>query len=147
MGKIAIVALGASAERYFRVAEMSGNTSFLFDEVWAVNGFGHVFACDRVFHMDDVRVQALRAKAGNKKITHLLEWLRATKIPVYTSRVLPKEPDNSRITELKSVISIISTKESEQYRETLQRELDTLEIEKELIEVGGFESLVEFPMQ
>src|SRR3990167_8150301 len=125
MGKIAIVALGASAERYFRVAEMSGNTSFLFDEVWAVNGFGHVFACDRVFHMDDVRVQALRAKAGNKKVTHLLEWLRATKIPVITSRVLPKEPDLARIEEVKRVVSVLPAESQELGK--AKAELATLE--------------------
>ena len=152
MAKIAIVALGVSADRYFRVAEMSGNTSFLFDEVWVINGFGHVFACDRVFHMDDVRVQALRAKAGNKKVANLLEWLRVTKIPVVTSRVLAKEPDLERLEECKRIISILPVSRSEPNQpateyERAKAELDTLEIEKELIDAGGFESLVEFPMQ
>jgi hypothetical protein len=150
VSKIAIVALGLSADRYFRVAEISGNTSFLFDEVWTVNGFGHVFACDRVFHMDDVRVQAIRAKAGNAKIGHLLEWLRRTKIPVYTSRPLPKLPDLEGIEDAKRILAVLPKETDGQPNQEYARanaQLATLEVEKELLDAGGFESLIAYPLQ
>jgi hypothetical protein len=55
--------------------------------VWAINALGDVLACDRVFHMDDVRVQEVRAAAqpdGN--IANMLGWLRTHPGPIYTSR-------------------------------------------------------------
>jgi hypothetical protein len=55
------------------------------DEVWAVNSYGDVLACDRIFHMDDVRIQEQRA-VNNKKIGNMLAWMKTTHIPIYTSR-------------------------------------------------------------
>ena len=61
------------------------------DEVWGVNSYGDVLACDRIFHMDDVRVQEQRA-ANNPKIANMLAYLKVTSIPVYTSRSHPDYP-------------------------------------------------------
>lgn len=85
--RVAIVALGPSYLEYIRLAEGIGNRDNLFDEVWAINGFGYVIQCDRVFHMDDVRIQQIRAEGGNKKIASMLDWMKAHPGPIYTSRV------------------------------------------------------------
>jgi uncharacterized membrane protein YecN with MAPEG domain len=39
---------------------MGGRHKFC-DETWVINAFGDILACDRVFHMDDVRIQEIRA--------------------------------------------------------------------------------------
>lgn len=90
--RIAVVALGPSGTDYVRVAETAGDKKQLFDEVWAINGFGGVLQCDRTFHMDDVRVQEKRAEGGNQKIGNMLKMLKQHPGPVYTSRVHPDYP-------------------------------------------------------
>lgn len=145
MSRIAIVAMGLSAHAYLRVAERSGNRTKMFDEVWVVNGFGHVFQYDRMFHMDDIRLQAMRGKNGNMKIGRLVEWLRTAKGPIYTSRLLPETgASQEQIVELRKVIGVLPEGEE---REARIAELATKEIEAELIAGGGFEGLVAFPMQ
>jgi hypothetical protein len=39
------------------------------DEVWAINALGDIVQCDRIFHMDDVRIQEIRAAARPKAIS------------------------------------------------------------------------------
>lgn len=90
--RIAIVALGQSGLDYVRLTEGVGGQMHLFDEVWAINGFGSILQCDRVFHMDDVRIQEARAKSGNKKIANMLKWMKKHPGPIYTSRVHPDYP-------------------------------------------------------
>lgn len=84
--RIAIVALGPSSLDYVRLVEGIGNRKLAFDEVWSINGYGFVLQCDRIFHMDDVRIQEIRAKGGNKKIAAMLEWMKTHPGPIYTSR-------------------------------------------------------------
>lgn len=64
-----------------------GNRRWFADEVWAINSLGDVLACDRVFHMDDVRIQEIRAaRRPRSNIAAMLEWLKRHPGPVYTSR-------------------------------------------------------------
>jgi hypothetical protein len=119
---VAILGLGPSLEAYVDVTKRFGNRRVMFDEVWAINAAADVIQCDRVFHMDDVRIQEMRAKrraehqaaararlASGDEITDaerdeievtlapdnigpMLEWLRAHPGPVYTSRSHPDYP-------------------------------------------------------
>jgi hypothetical protein len=82
---VSIVALGPSSHSYLTMMEGLGGRHAFCDEVWAVNSYGDVLACDRIFHMDDVRIQEQRA-VNNKKIGNMLAWMKATHIPIYTSR-------------------------------------------------------------
>lgn len=90
---VAILALGPSVNEFLEIAKRKGGRSRFCDEVWAVNALGNVFDCDMVFHMDDVRIQEIRAAAnpaGN--IAAMLPWLKASKVPVVTSRAHPDYP-------------------------------------------------------
>ena len=90
---VVILGLGPSLESYVdRVKRMGGRHAFA-DEVWGVNAVGGVLQCDRVFHMDDVRIQEIRAAAQpQSNIARMLEWLRKHPGPVYTSRPHPDYP-------------------------------------------------------
>lgn len=91
--RVAIVALGASAENYMRAVETAGGKEVLFDETWAINGFGNVFRADRTFAMDDIKVQEARGASGNLKIGNLAGSLKNLPGPVYTSRAYPDYPN------------------------------------------------------
>lgn len=85
---VAIVGLGPSAKEYFELTMRLGGRRGMADETWAINALGDVLACDRVFHMDDVAVQELRAAANpGSNIARMLEWLRLHPGPIYTSVV------------------------------------------------------------
>lgn len=91
--RVAIVALGATAEWYMDNVKRLGGRHVFADEVWAINAMGDVIACDLVFHMDDVRIQEIRAAAKpNSSIAQMLKWLKTSKIPVMTSRSHPDYP-------------------------------------------------------
>ena len=63
------------------------------DEVWAINALGDVFDCDLIFHMDDVRIQEIRAAAAPaSNIAAMLKWIKTSKVPVVTSRSHPDYP-------------------------------------------------------
>ena len=52
-----------------------------------------MFACDLVFHMDDVRIQEIRAEAKpDSNIAAMLKWIRTSPVPVVTSRRHPGYP-------------------------------------------------------
>lgn len=90
---VAILALGPSVGSYLEFTKRIGGRSKFADEVWGINAIGDVFLCDRVFHMDDVRIQEIRGAArpdGN--IAALLPWLKQHPGPVYTSRPHPDYP-------------------------------------------------------
>lgn len=90
---VAIVALGSTAEVYMDVVKRFGRRGAYCDEVWGVNAIGDVIACDRVFHMDDVRIQEIRAEARpDSNIAEMLKWLKTTNVPVMTSRAHPDYP-------------------------------------------------------
>lgn len=90
---IAIVGLGPSSAQYLEICKVLGGRHKLCDETWAINGYGDVLACDRVFHMDDVRVQQVRAAAQpDSNIAAMLEWLKKHPGPIMTSRAHPDYP-------------------------------------------------------
>jgi hypothetical protein len=60
---IAILGLGPSVRQYLELTKRAGGRSAFCTETWGINALGDVFACDRIFHMDDVRIQEIRAAA------------------------------------------------------------------------------------
>ena len=90
---MAIVGLGPSMATYVEVCRQLGGRHVLADETWVINGLGDVLAHDRVFHMDDVRIQEIRAAAApDSNIANMLRWMRAHPGPIYTSRAHPDYP-------------------------------------------------------
>lgn len=93
MSHIAILGLGPSVRQYLEIVKRCGGRQAFCDEVWAINALGDVFACDKIFHLDDVRVQQIRADAApQSNIAMMLKWLKTTKTPVITSRLHPDYP-------------------------------------------------------
>lgn len=91
--RVAILGLGPSVTQYLELTKRVGGRHKHFDEVWAINALGDVFACDRIFHMDDVRIQEIRAAAApDSNIAALLPWLKAHPGPIITSRAHPDYP-------------------------------------------------------
>lgn len=90
---VAILGLGPSSAQYVAIAKSLGGRRKYCDEVWGINAFGDVLICDRVFHMDDVRIQEIRAAAApESNIAGMLEWLRKHPGPTVTSRLHPDYP-------------------------------------------------------
>lgn len=90
---IAILGLGASVTQYLEQTKRAGGRRKFCDETWAINALGDVFACDLVFHMDDVRIQEIRAAAAPaSNIAALLAWIKTSPVPVVTSRAHPDYP-------------------------------------------------------
>jgi len=90
---IAIIGLGPSAEKFMDYAKRLGGRSQYCDEVWTINALGDVLACDLVVHMDDVRVQQIRADANpDSNIAAMLRWMKTSKTPILTSRAHPDYP-------------------------------------------------------
>jgi len=83
---VAILGLGPSIHTYTdRVMRMGGRKAFC-DEVWAINALGNVIDCDRIFHMDQVEIQELRAaEQPNSNIAEMVKWLKTHPGPIYTS--------------------------------------------------------------
>jgi len=90
---VAILGLGPSVKQYLEITKRLGGRRAYCDETWGINALGDVFACDRIFHMDDVRIQQIRADAKpDSNIARMLDWLKTTKTPVVTSRAHPDYP-------------------------------------------------------
>lgn len=84
---IAILGLGPSLEEYVNIAKRLGDRKKFADQTWGINAVGSVIHCDKVFHMDDVRIQQIRADAApESNIAAMLEWLRSYAGEVITSR-------------------------------------------------------------
>lgn len=84
---VAILGLGPSLEQYVDIAKRLGCRSKVADEIWGINALGSVIQCDRVFHMDDVRIQQIRSDARpQSNIAAMLGWLKKHPGPIYTSR-------------------------------------------------------------
>ena len=87
---VSILGLGPSLNEYTNISKRLGGRNQYCDETWAINALGAVVQCDRIFHMDDVRVQEIRAEAKpESNIAAMLEWMRTTDIPIMTSRPHP----------------------------------------------------------
>lgn len=90
---VAILGLGPSLEAFVDLTKRLGGRHAYCDEVWGINAVGGVVQCDRVIHMDDVRVQEVRARAKpESNIARMLEWLRVSPVPVITSALHPEYP-------------------------------------------------------
>lgn len=90
---IAILGLGPSVRQYAEVTKRLGGRHAFCDETWAINALGDVYQCDRIFHMDDVRIQQIRADAKpESNIARMLDFLKKTSVPVVTSRAHPDYP-------------------------------------------------------
>lgn len=90
---VVILGLGPSLETYVDIVKRMGARHAFADEVWGINAVGDIVQCDRVFHMDDVRIQEIRAAAKpNSNIAAMLGWLKTHPGPVYTSRPHPDYP-------------------------------------------------------
>lgn len=84
---VCILGLGPSLGQYLEIVKRLGNRHSYADEVWGINAVGGVLQCDRIFHMDDVRIQELRAEAKpTSNIASMLKWIKTHPGPVYTSR-------------------------------------------------------------
>ncbi len=85
---VAIVGLGPSAAIFSELTKRLGGNSAYCDEVWGLNAIGDVLACDRIFHMDDMRIQEARAELRpDSNIARMVQWLKKHPGPVYTSIV------------------------------------------------------------
>lgn len=83
---VSIVGLGPSCAAFFELAKGLGGASAYCDEVWGINAIGDVLRCDRIFHMDDLKVQEARAKERpGSNIAAMVKWLKTHPGPVYTS--------------------------------------------------------------
>lgn len=90
---VAILGLGPSLDQYLEMTKRVGGRSRFCDEVWAINALGNIFDCDLVFHMDDVRIQEIRAAARpDSNIAAMLKWIKTSTTPVVTSRAHPDYP-------------------------------------------------------
>ena len=90
---VAILGLGPSLDQYTDVCKRLGGKHAFCDETWGINALGSVLYCDRVFHMDDIRVQEARAESQPaSNIARMVEWLRYHPGPVITSRAHPEYP-------------------------------------------------------
>lgn len=90
---VAILGLGPSLNVFTDIAKRQGGARKVWDEIWGINALGDVIACDRIFHMDDVRIQQARADADPEgNIAYMLKWMRKHPGPIYTSRSHPDYP-------------------------------------------------------
>lgn len=90
---VALLGLGGSLEQFSDIVKRLGGKHAYCDEVWAINATAGVYLADRVFHMDDVAVQELRAQAKpDSNIARMLEWLRVHPGPIVTSVARPGYP-------------------------------------------------------
>lgn len=90
---VALLGLGPSLEAYADIAKRLGSRRGMFDQVWGINAAIDVFNCDLGFHMDDVRVQEIRAHSKpDSNIAAMLPWLRTHPGPIYTSVPHPDYP-------------------------------------------------------
>ncbi|MFN3549627.1 MAG: hypothetical protein ACK4U0_19240 [Mesorhizobium sp.] len=90
---VVILGLGPSVSAYLDMIKRLGSRRRYADEVWGINALGDIFQCDRVFHMDDMKVQEARAAARpGSNIAAMVDALREHPGPVYTSVVRPGFP-------------------------------------------------------
>ncbi|MDB5992405.1 MAG: hypothetical protein JWQ10_3808 [Herbaspirillum sp.] len=90
---VAIIGMGPSSNQYVHICKTLGGRHKYADETWVINALGDILACDRIFHMDDVRIQKIRTDAApESNIAAMLAWLKTHPGPVITSRAHPDYP-------------------------------------------------------
>lgn len=97
--RVAIIAMGGSYRNGIgQSITAGGHRAWLPDgEVWTVNQMGGVIQHDRLFHMDDLRIQQKRAafEAENglmSGVVGMMGWLPSYPGPLYTSRAYADFP-------------------------------------------------------
>ncbi len=84
---VSIIGLGYSAEAYVDHTKRLGGRHAYCCETWSLNALGNILQSDLVFHMDDVRIQEIRAKANpESNIAKMLAGLKEHPGPIMTSR-------------------------------------------------------------
>lgn len=91
--RVALVGLGGSSWNYVNEVDAIGNRKDKFDEVWTMNSYCNVIESDRLWHMDNIEVQRIRAKGGNVKVKGFLKAMKEYKGPIYTSVLHPDYPN------------------------------------------------------
>lgn len=92
-GHVAILGLGPSLTTFLEITKRIGGMSAFCDEVWGINAAGDIFDCNRIFHMDDVRVQEARGeKLPQSNIANMAKWLRRRETPIFTCHVVDDYP-------------------------------------------------------
>lgn len=107
---VAIVAMGASKDTYAALlSNNGGNRHRLWDEVWTINAMGGVVQCDKVIHMDDLRIQEIRAEAQPQSfVAGMLEWMREPGPPIITCKAYDDYPRTEEYP-LKEVLDEVGT--------------------------------------
>jgi hypothetical protein len=91
--RVAILGLGPSLGQFVELTKRLGARAKLCDETWGINAVGDIIQCDRVIHMDDMRIQERRAAAApESNIAAMLPWMRTHPGPIYTSIPHPGYP-------------------------------------------------------
>lgn len=92
--RVAIVAMGRSAQTFITYCSQRGGYKRNFDEVWTINAMGGVICHDRAFISDDLmRILEPKVKADPECMTAgMLEWARIHPGPVYTAKAYPQYP-------------------------------------------------------
>lgn len=90
---VVILGLGPTLKDYIGLTTRMGAKRKMADEVWGINAVLDIVQCDRGFHMDDVRVQQIRAdKNPTGNIAAMMPWLKKHPGPIYTSQAHPDYP-------------------------------------------------------
>jgi SAM-dependent methyltransferase len=90
---VAILGMGPSLAEYTNITKRLGGRKEYCDQTWAINANGAVYQCDLIFHMDDVRIQEIRAESSPKSnIASMVKWLKWCETPIITSRPHPNYP-------------------------------------------------------
>lgn len=89
---VAILGMGPSLHSWVRESAAMGGRFSVADEVWGINAIGGVMAHDRIFHMDDFKIQEARAEASeNTMVSGMMRWMKSHP-HVYTSRTYEDYP-------------------------------------------------------
>lgn len=91
--------MGRSCGDFIKAGAANGGYPGFVDEVWAINAMGGVILHDKLFAMDDVRMQEKRVAAMDAKqykmnvpVHGTMRWLKYHTGPVFTSRAHPEYP-------------------------------------------------------
>ena len=96
---VAIIAMGESKGAYLTHAAAVGDRRLMVDETWTINAMASVIQADRIFHMDDLRIQEARADykpngpSQTVMVRGMLDAFKRATAPIYTSRAHPDYPN------------------------------------------------------
>lgn len=90
---VAIVAMGSSKQTFINLAANLGDPWRIADQIWAINSMGNLIRHDILFHMDDLKVQEIRAAAQpESNVAGMLRWLRTHDRPIMTCKAYDDYP-------------------------------------------------------